>query len=159
MGVLSLTLLRGIFLLDAIKRTQDDSESGSLTVAALPDNAGPQCRWFYPRSGSLDTSRLANQARRDAKHWNCDVVDPHTSAPSRTQQPARQREWKYVAREFRQLATAVFQQAFVRRDPGMIGAFGLGVYTPNRLLRIGLNRRKIDNVISHGASSFRIRPF
>ena len=129
MSVLGLTLLRGIFLLDAVKRTQDDSESGRFTVAALPDNAGPQCRWFDPRSRSPDPSRFANQARRDAKHRNCDVIDPHTSAPSRTQQPTRQREWEYVAREFRQFATAVFQQAFVRRDPGMIGTFGLGVYT------------------------------
>ena len=52
------------------------------------------------------------------------MIDPHARAVGCPQQPFGQRRRKDIAREFRQLTAAVFQQAFVRQYPGMIGQLG-----------------------------------
>ena len=119
MRLLRRAQLRGVLLFDAVERPQDDLEPRRLAIAALADDARPQRRRFDPRRRCLNPSRLADQARSDAQHRHRDVIDPHAGAAGCPQQPTRQRRRKDIARKLRQFAAAVFQQAFIRRDPAV----------------------------------------
>ena len=113
---------RGIFLFDAVKRAQNDLRG--------PEFYGRRsARQRRPTMSSVRSMKLppghaalcqSGSTRRQASGLRCESI--RTPAPrARTLQPARQRKWKYVAREFRQLAAAVLEQALVRRCPGMTG--------------------------------------